>query len=210
VAQSVRTVLSARLVPRRACFILQAAGAIIYLDFQNNGGSSKMGPLGFQEMAFIFVLALLLFGPKKLPELGRHLAKGLAEFRRAQNDLKSTFEREMRSLEREHEAIKEVTNSYHDTYNHNYDYSYDSGTYGPEPHDSPANTALITASASAPQGAESTPATSPEGTIASGTMAAEGTENSAAKNAEPGVSENGVPSHTGSEAPATEPQPLKS
>ena len=118
-----------------------------------------MGPLGFQEMAFIFVLALLLFGPKKLPELGRHLAKGLAEFRRAQNDLKSTFEREMRSLERENEAIKEVTTTYHDTYNHNYDYSYDSGTYGPESHDSPANTALITASASAPQGAQLTAAT---------------------------------------------------
>ena len=169
-----------------------------------------MGPLGFQEMAFIFLLALLLFGPKKLPELGRHLAKGLAEFRRAQNELKSTFEREMRSLEREHEAIKEVTTSYNDTYHHNYDYSYDSGTYGSESHDSPANTALITASASAPQGAESTPGTLPEGTIANGTMAAERTENSSAKTAEPGVSENGVPSHTGSESPTTEPQPLKS
>ena len=169
-----------------------------------------MGPLGFQEMAFIFLLALLLFGPKKLPELGRHLAKGLAEFRRAQNELKGTFEREMRSLEREHEAIKEVTTSYHDTYHQNYDYSYDSGTYGSESHDSPANTALITASASAPQGAESTPGTLPEGTIANGTMAAEGTENSSAKTAGSGVSVNGVPSHTGSESPTTEPQPLKS
>jgi len=169
-----------------------------------------MGPLGFQEMAFIFLLALLLFGPKKLPELGRHLAKGLAEFRRAQNELKGTFEREMRSLEREHEAIKEVTTSYHDTYHQNYDYSYDSGTYGSESHDSPANTALITASASAPQGAESTPGTLPEGTIANGTMATELTENSSAKTAEPGVSVNGVPSHTGSESPTTEPQPLKS
>jgi hypothetical protein len=115
----------------------------------------------------------------------------------------------MRSLEREHEAIKEVTTSYHDTYNHNYDYSYDSGSYAPESHDSPANTALITASASAPQGAESTPASLPEGTIANGTIA-ERTENSAAKTVEPGNSENGVPSHTGSESPATEPQPLKS
>ena len=169
-----------------------------------------MGPLGFQEIAFIFVLALLLFGPKKLPELGKHLAKGLAEFRRAQNELKSTFEREMRSLERENEAIKEVTTTYHDTYNHNYDYSYDSGTYGSEPHDSPANTALITASASAPQGAESTSGTLPEGTIASGTITAERTESSAAKTAEPGVSENGASAHTGSESPTTEPQPLKS
>ena len=118
-----------------------------------------MGPLGWQEMAVIFVLALLLFGPKKLPELGKNLAKGLAEFRRAQNELKATFEREMRTLERENESIKEVTSSYyHDTYNYDYS-SYDSGTTNPEAHDSTANTALITASASAPQGAQLTAAT---------------------------------------------------
>jgi sec-independent protein translocase protein TatA len=118
-----------------------------------------MGPLGWQEMAVIFVLALLLFGPKKLPELGRNLAKGLAEFKRAQNELKATFDREMRSLERENESIKEVTSSYyHDTYNYDYS-SYDSGTTNPEAHDSTANTALITASASAPQGAQLTAAT---------------------------------------------------
>ena len=60
-----------------------------------------MGPIGAQEMIFIFVLALLLFGPKKLPELGRMLAKGLTEFRRAKNELKSTFESHMQELERE-------------------------------------------------------------------------------------------------------------
>ena len=169
-----------------------------------------MGPLGWQEMAVIFVLALLLFGPKKLPELGRNLAKGLAEFRRAQNELKATFEREMRTLERENESIKEVTSSYyHDTYNYDYS-SYDSGTNNPEAHDSTANTALITASASAPQGAELTSGAVPEGAIANGSIAAAGTENSIAKAVEPGVSENGASSHTGSETPATEPQPLKS
>ena len=169
-----------------------------------------MGPLGWQEMAVIFVLALLLFGPKKLPELGRNLAKGLAEFKRAQNELKATFDREMRSLERENESIKEVTSSYyHDTYNYDYS-SYDSGTTNPEAHDSTANTALITASASAPQGAESTSGTLPEGTIASGTITAERTESSAAKTAEPGVSENGASSHQGSALPTTEPQTLKS
>ena len=60
-----------------------------------------MGPIGAQEMIFIFVLALLLFGPKKLPELGRMLGKGLTEFRRAKNELKSTFETHMQELERE-------------------------------------------------------------------------------------------------------------
>ncbi len=168
-----------------------------------------MGPLGWQEMAVIFVLALLLFGPKKLPELGRTLAKGLAEFRRAQNELKSTFEREMRSLERENESIKEVTSSYyHDTYNYDYS-SYDSATTSTEPHDSTANTALITASASAPQGAELTSGAVPEGAIASGSIAA-GIENSNAKAVEPGASENGASSHQGSASPAAEPQTLKS
>ncbi len=60
-----------------------------------------MGPIGAQEMIFIFVLALLLFGPKKLPELGRLLGKGLTEFRRAKNELKTTFESHMQELERE-------------------------------------------------------------------------------------------------------------
>lgn len=68
-----------------------------------------MGPIGAQEMIFIFVLALLLFGPKKLPELGRMLGKGLTEFRRAKNELKSTFESHMQELERETKLSEEAT-----------------------------------------------------------------------------------------------------
>lgn len=60
-----------------------------------------MGPLGFTEILFILVLALLLFGPRRLPELGRTLGRGLAEFRRASTDLRATIEDEMHSLERE-------------------------------------------------------------------------------------------------------------
>ena len=60
-----------------------------------------MGPLGVPEMFAIFVIALLLFGPKKLPELGRTLGKALSEFRRAKNELKGTFESHLRELERE-------------------------------------------------------------------------------------------------------------
>ncbi len=60
-----------------------------------------MGPFGVQEMMVILLLALLLFGPKKLPELARMLGKGLSEFRRAKNELKSTFDTHMRELERE-------------------------------------------------------------------------------------------------------------
>jgi len=65
-----------------------------------------MGPLGVQEMLAIFLIALLLFGPKKLPELGRMLGKALSEFRRAKNELKSTFESHLSELEREVQAEK--------------------------------------------------------------------------------------------------------
>ena len=60
-----------------------------------------MGPLGLPEMMGLFVIALLLFGPKKLPELGRTLGKGLSEFRRAKNELKSTLESHMQEIEKE-------------------------------------------------------------------------------------------------------------
>ncbi len=60
-----------------------------------------MGSIGLPEMVFIFVLALLIFGPKKLPELGRSLGKGLSEFRRASNELRSSLEREMQNIEQE-------------------------------------------------------------------------------------------------------------
>ncbi len=168
-----------------------------------------MGPVGWQEMIAIFVLALILFGPKKLPELAKHLAKGVAEFRRAQSELKATFEREMRTLERENESLKEMTSSYHhDTYNYDYS-SYDSGSYNSESHDSTATTAVTTASASAPQGAELTSGAVPEGAIASGSIPAAGTEGSTATAIELGVSASGESYHPASDSPATEHQALK-
>ena len=60
-----------------------------------------MGSLGVPELIVIFVVALIVFGPKKLPELGKSLGKGLAEFRRASNELKSTIEEEVRAIEAE-------------------------------------------------------------------------------------------------------------
>ncbi|HPT28905.1 MAG TPA: twin-arginine translocase TatA/TatE family subunit, partial [Bryobacteraceae bacterium] len=70
-----------------------------------------MGSLGWQETIVIFVLALLLFGPKKLPELGKNLAKAIGEFRRASSELKDTWQREMTAIERETEEIKKETQS---------------------------------------------------------------------------------------------------
>lgn len=125
-----------------------------------------MGPLGWQETVVIFVLALLLFGPKKLPELGKNLAKALSEFRRASNELKQTWSREMESIERETQDIKkeaeslgQVATDYNSdsSYNYNYDYdsSYDYGAYGYPDSDAPSPSAeTTTVSASATQGAD--------------------------------------------------------
>lgn len=53
------------------------------------------------EMLFLVLLAFLLFGPKKLPEIGRKIGRSLAEFKRASNELKGQLENEMRLLEAE-------------------------------------------------------------------------------------------------------------
>ena len=88
------------------------------------------GTLGMRETIVIFILALLLFGPKKLPELGRTIGKAMTEFRRASNDLRATFDREMKTLEQETASLKEVANQYkYDTYNYDYS-SYDSSYEG--------------------------------------------------------------------------------
>jgi len=121
-----------------------------------------MGSLGTQEMILIFMLALLVFGPKKLPELGRTVAKAMGEFRRASSELRSTFEREMNSLERDNGSMKElnelrdVTREFQNEIT-NYDDSsyYDYGESTPQLTDSTA-TSSTTVSASAPQGAEQT------------------------------------------------------
>jgi len=57
------------------------------------------GSLGMQEILIILVLALLIFGPRKLPEIGRTLGKSLGEFRRATNELKRSIEQEVRAEE---------------------------------------------------------------------------------------------------------------
>ena len=60
-----------------------------------------MGQLGFQELLVIFIIALLVFGPKKLPELGKSLGKGLREFKRATNELKATWDDNLKDAENE-------------------------------------------------------------------------------------------------------------
>jgi TatA/E family protein of Tat protein translocase len=64
-----------------------------------------MGSIGAPELIIILVVALIVFGPKKLPELGKSLGKGLAEFRKASNELKSTIEQEVRNVEADPPAM---------------------------------------------------------------------------------------------------------
>ena len=54
------------------------------------------GSIGMPELIIIFVIALIIFGPRKLPELGKSLGKSIAEFKKASNELKSTLEEEIR------------------------------------------------------------------------------------------------------------------
>lgn len=54
------------------------------------------GSIGMPELLIIFVIALIIFGPRKLPELGRSLGRSLTEFKRASNDLRSTLEEEIK------------------------------------------------------------------------------------------------------------------
>jgi TatA/E family protein of Tat protein translocase len=64
------------------------------------------GNLGLPEMVIILVIALIVFGPRKLPELGRSLGKSLGEFRKASNELKSTLDEEIRVEEQKEQRAK--------------------------------------------------------------------------------------------------------
>jgi sec-independent protein translocase protein TatB len=65
-----------------------------------------MNCMGFSETIFLFFLALLIFGPKKLPEIARQVGKAMNEFRRASNEFKAQLESEISQLEMEnHQQI---------------------------------------------------------------------------------------------------------
>lgn len=107
-----------------------------------------MGPIGMGEVIVLFILALLIFGPKKLPELGKTFGKGMAEFKRASNELKSTFQREMDNIEHETREVKnlsssvsrDISTSYYDDNEEDYysDYDYDGSQSGAAATDSSA------------------------------------------------------------------------
>jgi TatA/E family protein of Tat protein translocase len=64
------------------------------------------GSIGMMEMVVIFLIALLVFGPRKLPELGKSLGRSLAEFKRASNELRNTLEDEVRIEEQREQTAR--------------------------------------------------------------------------------------------------------
>jgi Tat protein translocase TatB subunit len=132
-----------------------------------------MGPIGWQETVLIFIVALMLFGPKELPKIGKTIAKALNDFKRASNELKDTWQRELTELERETQDIRseitketdqisQSTSSYGESY-YNQDSSYDYGAYG-----YPATSTDSSTSSTEPAPADAAQLTSGEGTPSSG------------------------------------------
>ena len=68
-----------------------------------------MFDIGFDEFLLILVVALFVYGPSKLPDLARALGRGYAEFRRATNELKETFEQD--------ETVREIKQEFHKAQN---------------------------------------------------------------------------------------------
>jgi sec-independent protein translocase protein TatA len=63
------------------------------------------GSIGMPELIIILTLALIIFGPRKLPELGRSLGKSLGEFKRASNELRNTLDEEIRIEEEKTQRV---------------------------------------------------------------------------------------------------------
>ena len=61
-----------------------------------SGSGAMFGSIGMQELIIIFVIALIIFGPRRLPDLGKSLGRSIAEFKRASNELRNTLEEEIR------------------------------------------------------------------------------------------------------------------
>jgi sec-independent protein translocase protein TatA len=64
------------------------------------------GSIGMPEMIIILVIALIIFGPRKLPELGKSLGRSLNEFKKASNELRNTLEEEIKVEERKEQRAQ--------------------------------------------------------------------------------------------------------
>jgi sec-independent protein translocase protein TatB len=97
--------------------------------------------LGFSELFFIGVLALIIFGPRKLPEIGRQVGRALAEFKRASNEFKAQIESEINQLEYETNLRQTIAAPA----------APPEGTVALSPEDSAASSAAAAAAATVPE-----------------------------------------------------------
>ena len=67
---------------------------------------AMFGSIGMPELIIILVIALIIFGPRKLPELGKSLGRSLNEFKRASTDLQNTLEQEIRLEEQKEQQVE--------------------------------------------------------------------------------------------------------
>ena len=98
--------LTRAVVPRSP---LLAAGILRVAAAPSSFPGASMGSIGMPELVIIFVIALIIFGPRKLPELGKSLGRSINEFKRASNELKSTLEDEIRVEEQRSTTASRAT-----------------------------------------------------------------------------------------------------
>jgi sec-independent protein translocase protein TatA len=90
------------------CWMLDAGSAYNGSARSAGGTTAMLGPIGAQELIIIFVIALLVFGPRKLPQLGKSLGRSIGEFKRASNELRNTLEQEIRVEETRKEIMEPI------------------------------------------------------------------------------------------------------
>ena len=117
-----------------------------------------MGGLGMPEIMIIMVIALIVFGPRKLPELGKSLGKAMNQFKRASEDFKQTWEQEV-EVEKTKTSVASSSESSSNYDSHSgydsgssYDHSYDAGHY-PYDSTSPEQPAVTESSTTTPENA---------------------------------------------------------
>jgi TatA/E family protein of Tat protein translocase len=135
-----------------------------------------MPNLGMTEILIILVIALIVFGPRKLPELGKSLGKAMGQFRRASEDFKRTWEQEV-DLEKTRTAIATTSTTGSSHYSSNTDANHYDGSYDPYNSDYGYNAPNDTDVAAAETGEGSTTTTEPEGATAEVSTASSGATN---------------------------------
>jgi sec-independent protein translocase protein TatA len=106
-----------------------------------------MGQLGFSEMLVIFIVALLVFGPKKLPELGKSLGKGIREFKKATEELKSSWEDQVKDITTPLNEVKQDIHAMGQDMKSDFYKQFEASAETQLPTPAPATTATVTTAA---------------------------------------------------------------